>query len=111
MNSIAPSDDAGADNPTVQDSGTDLNAAPDLPGDEDNLEPTVAEGEESIIDPWDPTKSKFDTRTMTIDLLVKRMKEGEIDRAPEFQRRGNLWSVVQKSRLIESLLVRIPLPA
>ncbi len=30
---------------------------------------------------------------------------------PDFQRSGNLWSPVQQSRLIESILVKFPLPA
>ena len=34
-----------------------------------------------------------------------------IDLNTEFQRRGNLWDDETQSRLIESLLIRIPLPA
>ena len=82
-----------------------------VPADEDNLEQATVEGDEAIKDPWDPTKSKFDTRMMTIDLLKRRIGEAEIDMAPDFQRRADLWTSAQKSRLIESLLVRIPLPA
>jgi hypothetical protein len=48
---------------------------------------------------------------MTIDLLISRMKEGEIDLAPGFQRKQGIWNDGAKSRLIESLLIRIPLPA
>ncbi len=66
---------------------------------------------EPIAHPYDPTKSKIDTRPLTIDLLVKRIKENEIDLSPPFQRRAGLWTQKQKSQLIESLLIRIPLPA
>jgi hypothetical protein len=66
---------------------------------------------EAIAHPYDPSKSKIDTRPLTIDLLVKRIREDEIDLAPPFQRKAGLWSIKQKSQLIESLLIRIPLPA
>lgn len=65
----------------------------------------------TILRPYDATKSKIDTRTVTIDLLAKRIKGSEIDLAPDFQRKAGLWSHKQKSQLIESLLIRIPLPA
>jgi len=73
-------------------------------------EPESAE-EELINRPYDPTKSKIDTRVVTIDLLSKRISEDEIDLSPPFQRKAGLWSDKQKSQLIESLLIRIPLPA
>ncbi|HEX8672414.1 MAG TPA: DUF262 domain-containing protein [Longimicrobium sp.] len=79
--------------------------------DVDGVEDTSGAGEESITNPWDPTKSKFETRPYTVDLLLRRVDHGEIDLEPDFQRKAGLWSGEQKSRLIESLLVRIPLPA
>jgi len=48
---------------------------------------------------------------MTMDLLLKRIKYDEIDLAPDFQRQAGIWTNKAKSRLIESLLIRIPLPA
>ena len=38
-------------------------------------------------------------------------RSGELDLSPDFQRRGNLWNEQQKSNLIESLLLRIPIPS
>jgi hypothetical protein len=38
------------------------------------------------------------------------VKEGDLELAPDFQRK-KVWGPVQKSRLIESILLRIPLPA
>jgi hypothetical protein len=70
-----------------------------------------ASSPELIDRPYDPTKSKIDTRVVTIDLLSKRIAEEEVDLAPPFQRKAGLWSPKQKSQLIESLLIRIPLPA
>jgi hypothetical protein len=64
-----------------------------------------------IIEPFNPTKIDITQKVLTIDLLVKRLQNGRIDLYTEFQRGGNLWSISDQSRLIESLLVRIPLPA
>ncbi|MBF0437755.1 MAG: DUF262 domain-containing protein [Magnetococcales bacterium] len=47
---------------------------------------------------------------MSLDTLIRRMKEGEIELSPDFQR-NEVWQPPAKSRLIESLLIRIPLPA
>ncbi|HEX5749471.1 MAG TPA: DUF262 domain-containing protein [Archangium sp.] len=64
-----------------------------------------------LIEPFDPAKIRIETKVMTVDLLLKRLKEQEIDLMPDFQREGGLWKEREQSRLIESLLVRIPIPA
>jgi hypothetical protein len=64
-----------------------------------------------ITQPFDPKLVRVEPQPMTIDLLIKRMKADEIDLAPGFQRRSGIWGSTAKSRLIESLLIRIPLPA
>ena len=69
------------------------------------------ESSEPITSPFDPSLINVGPRPMTIDLLISRMKEGEIDLSPDFQRRQEIWTDGAKSRLIESLLIRIPLPA
>ncbi len=48
---------------------------------------------------------------MTIDLVLKRIEYDELDLAPDFQRQTGIWTNDAKSRLIESILIRIPLPA
>ncbi|MBD9544858.1 DUF262 domain-containing protein [Ensifer sp. ENS04] len=64
-----------------------------------------------VIDrPFDPSKIKVTTEKKNIDLLVRRIDHGEVDLAPEFQRRARVWAVHRRSQLIESLLLRIPLP-
>lgn len=63
-----------------------------------------------IQEPFDPNEIEVATRSMTIDLLLSRIRSGAIDLAPDFQRRGGIWTDRQQSRLIESLLLRIPLP-
>lgn len=67
--------------------------------------------DERIIDPFDPAKIRVETRTMTIDLLLTRIDHRELDLTPGFQRKGGIWSEGAQSKLIESTLIRIPLPA
>lgn len=62
-------------------------------------------------EPFDPTQIRMTRQSLTIDLLISRLKYGEIDLYPDFQREPNLWTNVDQSRLIESLLLRIPIPA
>lgn len=86
--------------------------------DNDNLPVSVAsevepEAEDltlEIIRPFDPDKIKVTTNPALIDGIIKRIDFDEIDLAPAFQRKARLWDHGRKSRLIESLLLRIPLP-
>lgn len=69
-----------------------------------------------ITEPFDPTKIRVNTKAMTIDLVLRRIKENALDLSPnpqrsDFQRMGNIWTNGAQSRLIESLLIQIPLPA
>ncbi|WP_165704025.1 GmrSD restriction endonuclease domain-containing protein [Enhygromyxa salina] len=60
--------------------------------------------------PFDPAKVDVELRPMTIQLLLSRLGNNEIDLSPSFQR-AEVWKQRAKSRLIESLIIRIPLPA
>ena len=62
-----------------------------------------------IEHPFDPQKIKVRTTTIVVELLVSRIKHHEIELAPDFQR-SFVWKSERKSRLIESLLLRIPIP-
>lgn len=64
-----------------------------------------------ITEPFDPAKIRVDYKSTTMDALIKRIRNKEIDLAPEFQRRADIWNDIAKSRLIRSMLIRIPLPA
>ena len=68
------------------------------------------EDELRIVRPFDPARIRVETKAMVISQLLGRMKYDEIDLAPDFQRKGGIWSRRAKSQLIESLLIRIPLP-
>jgi hypothetical protein len=63
--------------------------------------------------PFNPTKIDITTKPLTIDLLIKRLKADpiEIDLSPAFQRKSDLWGAQKQSQLIESLLIKFPLPA
>jgi hypothetical protein len=63
-----------------------------------------------IAEPFNPEDIDVATRSMTIDLLLSRIRSNAIDLEPDFQRRRGIWNDRQQSRLIESLLLRIPLP-
>jgi len=66
---------------------------------------------DKITRPFDPTLIRVETHILSIDLIVTRIQEGEIDLVPSFQRKGGIWKEDAQSRLIESMLIRIPLPA
>ena len=63
--------------------------------------------------PFNPSQIDISTRTPTVDLLIKRLKANppEIDLYPDFQRKDDLWDAGKQSRLIESMLIKFPLPA
>jgi len=63
--------------------------------------------------PFNPNEIDITTKPLTIDLLIKRLKADpqEIDLEPAFQRKKDLWSPQKQSQLIESLLIKFPLPA
>lgn len=52
-------------------------------------------------------------KPMTIDSVIKRLEQepSEINLFTEFQRKAGLWSPAVKSRLIESMIVGLPIPA
>lgn len=63
--------------------------------------------------PFNPSQIDISTKTPTVDLLIKRLKANpsEIDLYPDFQRKDDLWDAGKQSRLIESMLIKFPLPA
>ncbi|MDD1415921.1 DUF262 domain-containing protein [Dolichospermum sp. ST_con] len=66
-------------------------------------EPTLSQG-------FDPTCISMGTNIMTVQQILNRLNNHRMI-APEFQRKEGIWTKTAKSRLIESLLVQIPLPA
>lgn len=64
------------------------------------------------LNKFDPAKINISVIQPTIYNLVQRMSSdpAEIDLNTSFQRNGELWDKTRQSRLIESMLLRIPLP-
>lgn len=86
----------------------------DPPSEPENTESATDDEDTSQGDnprPFDPNRIRVKKIDPTVSNLMDKLKAGEIDLAPEFQRKKGIWDVGRKSRLIESLLIRIPLPA
>lgn len=64
----------------------------------------------SDIKPWDPAKIRITTKNFSLRDVVDQIDDGDIDLAPDFQREY-VWQSRQRTRLIESILLGIPLPA
>lgn len=73
-------------------------------GDEDYpVEDTDAE---SFI----PSDVNISQKIIPVYNLMERLENNEIDLQPDFQRHGGLWGPKEQSRLIESLMLKIPIP-
>lgn len=90
----------------LQDNGIEL-VNSDVEVEVDNEEVSINEN----IKPFDPSKIDIKMDKMTIDSLIKRIRYGELKFDSDFQRQAGLWKLTQKSQLIESILLKIPLPA
>ncbi|MBY5446194.1 DUF262 domain-containing protein [Rhizobium leguminosarum] len=69
-----------------------------------------ASGHSGTIKPWDPGKIRITTKSFTLREIVGQIVDGDIDLSPDFQREY-VWKTRQRTRLIESVLLGIPLPA
>jgi len=63
-------------------------------------------------EPYDPEKIRVDTKIWSVYYVFEMMMspEKDLDLSPDFQRNFVWVNPTQKSRLIESILLRIPLP-
>lgn len=75
----------------------------------DGLEQELDDPNE-ITRPFDPGKIRVRTVNILVGQIVSRIAHAEIDLAPEFQRTSGIWDPRRQSRLIESLMLRIPIP-
>lgn len=70
-----------------------------------------AETEDSAITvPFSPEKIRITTRSVLVQQILSRLEGGAMDLNPDFQRLDEDWDDQRRSRLIESLLLRIPIP-
>lgn len=65
--------------------------------------------EEDDDTPYDPDKIRVDTKTFSLHQIYDMISRGDINLTPDFQR-NLVWDNQRKSRLVESILMRIPLP-
>ncbi|WP_312900378.1 DUF262 domain-containing protein [Chryseobacterium taichungense] len=59
--------------------------------------------------PFNPEEIKVHAKSFSLRLISDMIDDSDIDLSPDFQR-NFVWNSAQKSRLIESVLLRIPLP-
>lgn len=71
-------------------------------------ESTEAQENENF-DPFNPEDIKVHAKQFSLRLITDMIEDGDIDLSPDFQR-NLVWTNFAKSRLIESILLRIPLP-
>jgi hypothetical protein len=71
---------------------------------------TTGPDESAIERPWNPEQIRVTTSSFSLRNILDQIDEGSLELAPDFQR-GKVWRPDQKSLLVESLLLQIPLPA
>ena len=79
--------------------------APETEGDDS------AEFLDPVMEPFNPVDIDIVVEPKSLDTLINRIKYNEIDMNTDFQRHADLWDNGNMSRLIESILIRFPLPA
>ena len=70
-----------------------------------------SQGTELISVPFNPQSIRIRRDPFTLGELVDKIQYSEVRFDTPYQRKENLWDDVKQSRLIESLLLRLPLPA
>jgi hypothetical protein len=83
-----------------------------MPELEDNFEKDELENsfkEEAIENPFSTKDIKITSANIVLPSLINKIKFNELE-IPKFQRKADLWSKKQMSRLIESILLKLPLP-
>lgn len=63
----------------------------------------------TTVKPYDPDLIRVEPSTMSLRQVNDMIKDGDINLSPDFQRNA-IWDYHRKCRLIESILLRIPLP-
>jgi len=81
-----------------------------------NNEPMDIEEENNEIDnispeKIDPKDIDITAEQNSLSTIIDMIEDDAIDLNTEFQRQGNLWPETTMSRLIESILLRFPIPA
>ncbi|TDG37342.1 DUF262 domain-containing protein [Pedobacter changchengzhani] len=78
-----------------------------------NLDNEIVESNKEIIEDMSIVLSeniKTYSRDWTVETIYNQIKQGNIELNPKFQRR-NAWTDEKRSRLIESLILKLPVPS
>ncbi len=83
-----------------------------VPSDDVEIEKELKDVEQPVnIDiPFNPNNIKIKATTSNIGQIIYDLEDNFINLDTEFQRRAGLWNIGQKSRFIESLLLKLPIP-
>ena len=63
-----------------------------------------------ITKPFNPSDIDVEKKNMPVNTLIAMLSNNLIDLEPAFQRKKELWDETKQSQLIESLLLKLPLP-
>jgi len=67
--------------------------------------------DDTKVIPFDPSRIDIKMDKITIASIIRRIENDELEFDSSFQRKAGLWNKKQKSQLIESIFLKIPLPA
>ena len=75
------------------------------------IEPENISSDEMVTKPFRPSDIRLTTPPMNLGDLIDMIEAGWINFGTDYQRNGDLWNDVKQSRLIESILLGLRLPA
>ncbi|EJE8556173.1 DUF262 domain-containing protein [Vibrio vulnificus] len=78
--------------------------------DDESLTGIENDVEKEAVGPIHQGKTKIRQLTPVVSLIFDRLSFGEIELQPDFQRKDRVWPEPRKSKLIESILMGLPLP-
>lgn len=78
---------------------------------DDGIKAGVERESEQFVtpEPFDPASISISSKVVALDAVLRRLKNKTIRLNPDFQR-NYVWDTARKSLLIESMMLRIPLP-
>ncbi|MFK7796846.1 MAG: DUF262 domain-containing protein [Aureispira sp.] len=62
-----------------------------------------------LEDPFNPEDISINSKRIAMETCLRRLSQGTIILNPDFQRK-EVWTITKKSQLMESLMLKIPLP-
>ena len=68
-----------------------------------------ADNEDKDKLPFDPNIISIETKVYPLDVITRRLQQNTLILNPDFQRK-EVWTPEKRSQLVESLLLRIPIP-